>query len=174
MILTFDCADDLGKFEELYMKYRFLLYKIAFDMLGDTYLAEDAVQIAYVKIADKVTTIKGMSDVQTRYYLIQVVKNASIDIIRKRKRIGKKEVSLNEMETTLSYAPDFVDNLENRVFNALNRLPSKYKDVFTLKYSARLSDQQISKLLNISASAVRQRIARGKIKLQEELDKENF
>ena len=47
----------------------------------------------------------------------------------------------------------------------------KYRDVFLLKYSAKLENREIAKLCGIQEVTVRQRIARGKILIEKELSR---
>ena len=53
----------------------------------------------------------------------------------------------------------------------LKNLPVKYRDVFLLKYSNHMSNAEISKILNISEGTIRQRIARGKLIIKEEIER---
>ena len=53
----------------------------------------------------------------------------------------------------------------------MKNLPVKYRDVFLLKYSNHMSNAEISKILNISEGTIRQRIARGKLIIKEEIER---
>lgn len=47
----------------------------------------------------------------------------------------------------------------------------KYRDIFLLKYSAHLDNKEIAKLCGIQEGTVRQRIARGKLMIEDALQK---
>ena len=61
-------------------------------------------------------------------------------------------------------------DIENEVLDILKNLPIKYRDVFLLKYSAHLENSEIARLCGIQEGTVRQRIARGKILIEEALE----
>ena len=52
-----DSDEDKDLFEGLYLKYRKHMKYIALQILGDEYLAEDAVHNAFVKIAKNINKI---------------------------------------------------------------------------------------------------------------------
>ena len=60
-------------------------------------------------------------------------------------------------------------DLENEVLDILKNLPEKYKDVFLLKYSADMENSEIGKAGGIKEATVRQRIARGKVLIENEI-----
>ena len=82
----------------------------------------------------------------------------------------KREIFVDELaddEEPLTYIETDIDN---RILDILKNLPIKYRDVFLLKYSSRLENKEIGKVLGIPEGTVRQRIARGKVLIQEALD----
>ena len=83
-------------FVVIYEKYRYLMMKVAHDVLKDNFLAEDAVHEAFIKIAHNMQNIHDVESVETKRYLIIVAKNAAIDIYRSRKKQMKEEMWLEE------------------------------------------------------------------------------
>jgi RNA polymerase sigma-70 factor (ECF subfamily) len=75
---------------------------------------------------------------------------------------------LSENEVPLTYMETDVDN---RVLDILKNLPVKYRDVFLLKYSSKLDNDEIADILEISEGALRQRLARGKEMIQEAVNR---
>ena len=55
--------------------------------------------------------------------------------------------------------------------NILRNLPEKYRDIFLLKYSADMDNSEIAKVCGIKEGTVRQRLARGKALIEDELRK---
>ena len=157
-----DDPKDRTKFCILYEKYRYLLHKVAMEVLHDRYLAEDAVQSAFIKIADNIAKVGEIDSRQTKSYLIVIAKNAAIDISRKRKRQMKREINADEIGEEKLPAVCMESDLENGVLDILKNLPEKYRDVFLLKYSA-------EKVCGIKEATVRQRIARGKVLIENEI-----
>ena len=68
-------------------------------------------------------------------------------------------------------AEDVTSDVDNAVLDVLKNLPVKYRDVFLLKYSGNMENGEIAQLLGITEETVRKRISRGKIMVQEALDK---
>ena len=126
-----DDPKDRTKFCILYEKYRYLLHKVAMEVLHDRYLAEDAVQSAFIKIADNIAKVGEIDSRQTKSYLIVIAKNAAIDISRKRKRQMKREINADEIGEEKLPAVCMESDLENGVLDILKNLPEKYRDVFS-------------------------------------------
>ena len=166
-LMMIDTEEDKRKFAILYEKYRYLMLKVAHDVLGDHYLAEDAVHEAFIKVALNMGKVGDVNTQETKRYLITITKNATIDIYRKRSIRMRREIFVDEVgenEVPLTYVETDVDN---RVLDILKNLPVKYRDVFLLKYSSKMDNDEIADLLKISEGTLRQRLARGKEMIQE-------
>ena len=160
--MMINIEEDKRKFIILYEKYKQLMMKVAYDVLGDKYLAEDAVHESFIKIARNMNKIGDVDARETKRYLITITKNTTIDIYRKKKKQMKREVFIDELgegEIPCTYVET---DLDNRILDILKNLPIKYRDVFLLKYSSKLENREIADLLDISQGTLRQRIARGK------------
>lgn len=71
----------------IYEKYKKRLQNIALKILQSEEEAEDAVQDAFLKIADKPDTFFSLDDKNRILYMCVVVKNASIDKYNKIKKV---------------------------------------------------------------------------------------
>ena len=143
LLTIIDDPKDKTKFCILYEKYRYLLHKVAMDILHDRYLAEDAVQNAFIKIADNIAKVGEADSRQTKSYLIVIAKNVAIDISRKRNRQMQREINADEIGEDKLPTVYMETDLENEVLDILKNLPEKYKDVFLLKYSADMENSFI-------------------------------
>lgn len=153
-LMMIDAEEDKQKFAILYETYRHLMMKVALNVLKDTFLAEDAVHEAFIKIAKNMEKIGEIDATATKRYLLTITKNATIDIYRKRNHQFQREI--------------YVDD---GILDILRCLPVKYRDVFLLKYSGNMDNDEIAKVLNITEGTIRQRLSRGKIMIQEALNK---
>ena len=63
-----------SKFEDIYHKYRYLLYDIAYKKLHNHEDAEDAVHHAFVKIAENIKNISPPCP-QTRHFVVYVIRD---------------------------------------------------------------------------------------------------
>lgn len=170
-LMMIDTLEDKRKFVSLYEKYRYLMQKVAMDVLKDRFLAEDAVHNAFINLAKNMNKVGEIDSLATKRYLITITKNAAIDIYRKRNLQMQKEIYVDEIreeDLPLSYMET---DVENKVLDILKNLPPKYRDIFLLKYSSKLENSEVAKLCGIREGTVRQRIARGKILIEEALKK---
>ena len=166
-----DTPEEQGKFAVLYEKYRHLMQQVAMNVLHDRFLAEDAVHNAFLKLSMHMADIGEPESRQTKRYLITIAKNAAIDIYRKKSLRIRREVYMDELgedEQPMTYMETDTDNA---VLDILKNLPIKYRDIFLLKYSAHLENGEIARLCGIQEGTVRQRIARGKRLIENELQK---
>lgn len=169
-LMMIDTEEDKRKFVVLYEKYRYLMMKVAYDVLRDNYLAEDAVHEAFIKVAKNMARIGDVNTKETKRYLITITKNATIDIYRKRRIQMNREIFVDELgedDLPLSYMETDIDN---RILDILKNLPVKYRDIFILKYSSKLDNDEIAELLNISEGTIRQRLSRGKEMIQKAIN----
>ena len=60
-LMMIDSAADKRKFVVIYETYRCFMMKIAFDVLKDDHMAEDAVHEAFVKVAENMDQIERQS-----------------------------------------------------------------------------------------------------------------
>lgn len=171
MMTDIDIPENKRKFVILYEKYKFLMQKVAMDVLHDSYFAEDAVHNAFMKLAKHMGDIGATESLSTKRYLITITKNAAIDIYRKRNSQIHKEIYIDELgeeELPLTYIETDIDN---QILDVLKNLPVKYRDIFLLKYAAQLENREIAEMCGIQEVTVRQRIARGKALLEDALRK---
>lgn len=82
-LMMIDTPEEKRKFVILYEKYRYLMQKVATDILRDCFLAEDTVHDAFMHLAKNMGKVDETDSVATKRYLITITKNAAIDIYRK-------------------------------------------------------------------------------------------
>lgn len=117
-------------FVVIYEKYRYLMMKVAHDVLKDNFLAEDAVHEAFIKIAHNMQNIHDVESVETKRYLIIVAKNAAIDIYRSRKKQMKEEMFIDELGEDAGPITYLKTDIDNEILDILKNLPVKYRDVY--------------------------------------------
>ncbi len=171
LLMMIDTPEDKRKFVILYEKYRYLMFKIARNILRDPYLAEDAVHDAFVHIAKNMNKIGEIESLYTKRYLVTVAKNAAIDLYRRQNRQRKQEMFVDELGENQLPVTYMHTDLENNLLDILKDLPPKYRDIFLLKYSSHMSNSEIAQLLEIREGTVRQRIFRGKQLIEDALKK---
>ncbi len=167
-----DTEEEKSKFEKIYNNYRYIMFYVAKGILKDDYLSEDAVHNAFINIAKNMDNISDVFSPRTKGYVIIIVRNISLNMLKKQKLI----IDLDEFE---EYVSDDL-NLEDEVISKLSfdiiideimNLPVIYKDVLYLSYIEDLSIQEISRLINTSNESVKKRLQRGRKKLTENIGK---
>lgn len=146
------------------------MFFVANKILQDTYLAEDAVNEAFFRIAKNFHKVGEFECHQTRNFVVIIVKRIAIDLLKK----DKNEVLLKE-EKDLNFLVDeamgFLEPFEyNKVVEILKSLPEMYRDLFYLYYVDELKVKEISRLIGISESAVKKRLQRGRKILRDSID----
>lgn len=165
---------DKSKFEELYNRYKQIMFYKAKEVLSDNHLAEDAVHQAFINIIKSLDKIDENNCHKTKAFIVIVTENSAIDMYRKFKK--EKNISIEDVEyeiKDMTYSTEDIseENHENRIINAIASLPLNYSTVIRLKYSHGYNDKEISQILDITEDNVRKRISRGKKKLEEILER---
>ena len=161
------------RFEEIYWENRKLMFWQAKKVLKDGYLAEDAVHDAFIRIAENMDTVERLNEQQVKRYVLIAAKNAAIDVFRKRSRQMEYEICYEDLELEPGNE-EMPGQLKSTVREMLLELPEQYRDVFLLKYSVGLTNEEIGNLLKLTVSGVKQRITRGKAALKEKLKEEGL
>ena len=144
---------------------------IAFDILKDEQLAEDAVHNAFIKLIKYLDKIDENNCHKTKSFIVIVIRSVSIDMYRKREK--ELKFSINE-DITYRVSDDFsltsfgVDDIVSKI----EMLPEIYKNVLILKYLQELDDKEIADIFSIKQATVRKRLERAKIMLAELLEKD--
>ena len=158
-------------FEILYRKYRKQMFLVARSILDNDAEAEDAVHDVFVKVATRhMPTLQAMpTDMDRRNYLLSAAKNAAINLTRKR---GRNAIPLELI-------PNMTDDLDDdafleqvlrniaydRVFQAIQRLGSPYREVLYYHFVVELSLVEVAKLLDRKHGVVKMQAVRGKKRL---------
>lgn len=160
--------------EQLYLQYRTPMYRIAFSILHDEGLAEDAVQQAFLKIFQNFEKIDQKDCNKMRAFIVILIRNTAIDLYRQRGR--ERVVSFEDLEQPL---PDQSQLPEERLIGQLEReqvtaclmeLEEKYRDLLILRYYHGYQNKDIAQLLGMSQTQVAVGLYRGKQKLRRRLE----
>lgn len=155
-----------NKLESLYYKYNSLMYSTAFRILNDHQLAQDAVQMAFVKIIKNIKIINEIECNKTKALMVIICRNISIDLYNKRKH--NNSIAIEEMN---EYMPDYAFNIDEHMIKhesltvlkrKIRLLHQPYADIISLKYFYDYSDSEIAKILDISEQNARVRLHRAK------------
>lgn len=159
--------EDKSKFEQIYDAYRGLMFHVAFKILSQKEDAEDAVHHAFVKIAENITKISDPVCPKTKAFVVTIVENRAIDILRSRNR--HQEVSLD----AITYGIPVHTEDEDQLFELILKLPAKQRQVIWLKYYHGYSLREIAPMLNMSLAAAIKTDQRARKNLETLYEKED-
>ncbi len=176
LFASIDNEDNRSKLECLYERYSGDMFKVAYRILNDHQLAQDAVQTAFINILEKIDKIEEINCNKTRAFVVIIVRNISINVYHKRKR--QKDIMLDDMGEVFAAKGETIDdtiiNAEafNQISTSIKELPPAYSDIIALKFFYGYSDKEIGVLLNITHDNVRTRLHRAKQSLISKLGNE--
>lgn len=162
-----DSDESKDKFESLYLKYKKHMKHIAMKILGDEHLAEDAVHNAFVKIISNLEKFNKIDCQETRNLIVIIIRSASIDMYRKRKREFE---NTDILQNDISVETDFSMIEVADILNEIDVLPDIYKDILLLKVEYGYKDKEIAKLLGIKVDTVSKRLERARKQLKKQLN----
>lgn len=157
-----DTQEEKDFFEDMYRNCRGKMLSIAFSILGNKEDAEDAVHIAFLKLADQLKNLLQKSRQDLKRYIVITIRNTSITIYNRNKKNAQRLEALNDdmpdNDNVFKFEASQIDALQI----ALPKLPQKYKDILTMYYYMRMSAGEISKTLDISVDNVWKRLSRAR------------
>lgn len=140
-------GDEMAEFDKLYKNYKRLMFGIAYDILKNEQDAEDAVQEAFIRLADNIEKIADEDSPQARNFSVVVTRNICFNMLRKRHietDIDDEVVCSDNSAEDEVLSVQGVETLER----ALESLPEKYRDILYLTVYEELSLREAAKLLN--------------------------
>lgn len=167
-------AGNPSDFKKIYDECMQLLFKVSYRIVYDEEVAEDLVHDSLIKANEKELVFPSLDD--AKFWLIRVVKNASLNYVKRKDREHKAyEKVLYEDHRT--YDSGEVDLLKaetiKRIQECLDKLPKKLKEVIILREYGDLNYKEIGKVLGITEGNVKIRIFRAREQLEKLIGEEN-
>jgi RNA polymerase sigma-70 factor (ECF subfamily) len=159
--------DDEAAFARLVERWQLPIQRLCIRMTGDTHLAQDLAQEAFVRVYCRRKDYRPEARFST--YLWRIAMNLCYDQLRKAGR--RPEIALNDGEEDgaidmPSNEPDPVERLDHSeraetVKRALLRLPEHYRSVLVLRHYESLKFREIADVLEIPEGTVKSRMSEG-------------
>ena len=168
-------AGDETAFAELVNKYQKPVHALAWRKVGDFHIAEDITQDAFLKVYQRLSTLKDPNQFSGWLYVITA--NLCATWLRK-KRIQTQP--LEGTDTTMiqedAYSRHVTEERRENAVEAqrevvkklLAKLKESERTVMTLHYLGEMKVEEISRFLGVSASTIKSRLRRARHRLQEE------
>ena len=166
-----DEPSDKEKFNEIYYRYKDMMFCKAMTILHNASLSEEAVQESFLKIAKNISKISETDCSKTAAFIVIIIRNTAINML-KSEHMGET-ISIDEVDEIADISDisnDMLSMLISRegyeiLVSALKSLDKKYCDVLMLKLVYEYSIEDISAMLKIPKRTIESRIYRGRKQL---------
>ena len=153
-------SGDADSVRVVYQTYGRLVFSIAYKVLGDTGLAEDATQQTFVQAWRGAPTYDPKRPLGA--WLTTIAKRVAIDVYRRERRHRHLVDVDTADDPSLITLPPSLDQLEDvaEVRRALDELPSADRDLIRMQHFDELSHAEIARELHIPLGTVKSRTFR--------------
>lgn len=168
---------DLDAFNRLILAYQDMAYNVAYRMLTDEDLAEDAVQNAFISAYNNLTSFRGGS---FKAWVMRMVTNGCYDELRRQKRRPTTPLEpLNEEDEETDSAPWMASDdpsaettleqaeLEHALQHCLEQLPPDFRAVVVLVDVQGLDYSEVSASVRTPLGTIKSRLARARLKIRD-------
>jgi RNA polymerase sigma-70 factor, ECF subfamily len=142
-------------FELVLAEYQNKVFRLAYSMLGNQGLAEDAAQEIFVRIWRALPGYRGLASISTWIYTI--ARNTCLTALKSGS--GRLTLSLDEPKVLeAAESRRFVQRDEFRgpdLTYLVSRLPAKYRQVIMLYYMEERSYEEVARLLDLPLGTVK-------------------
>lgn len=151
---------------EILHKYADMIYRIALTNTKQRFDAEDIFQEVFLAFFQ--SQVRFQSEEHIKYWLIRV----TVNFCKKHHRSSwqKKRVSLD----SVSELSETMTEEEFAVYDAVCKLPVKYRAVIQLFYFEDMTVDEISSILHLKNSTVKSQLSRARSKLRDMLKGDYF
>lgn len=156
---------------KLYKQYCDGMFCVAMRFLNNADDAEDVLQESFIKAFQKIDQFKG--EVTFGSWLKRIVINKSIDFLKSKKQQVTLDEGYMHVEEDEDWSVEEGIGIE-QVKQAIAALPDNYRYVVQLFLVEGYDHSEISQILNISGTACRTRLLRGKGRLKELLKNSKY
>jgi len=154
---------DHNAFRELVHRHKDAIIKTVTGMLGASSEVDDVVQEVFIRFYKNLGRFRGDSTCST--YLTRIAINASLDALRRRKRIRSRFVSRDDPSLNLP-EPDTNDQISEQferaqlIYSAMNRLKADHRAIIVLRLIDGYSSVETAEILRIPHGTVLSRLNR--------------
>lgn len=164
---------DMAAFEEIYRRHHRRVYSICLRMLQNTSEAEDLTQDVFIQLYRKIGSFRGDSAFTTWLHRMTV----NQVLMHFRKRTVKYEKTTEEGETPVQIVTGTSNPEKMRIVdkialdNAIEQLPTGYKNVFILHDVQGYEHEEVARQLGCSVGTSKSQLHKARLKLQKLLRK---
>lgn len=168
---------DLDAFNRLILAYQDMAYNVAYRMLTDEDLAEDAVQNAFISAYNNLSSFRGGS---FKAWVMRMVTNGCYDELRRQKRRPTTPLEpRNDEDEETDSAPWMASDdpsaettleqaeLEHALQHCLEQLPPDFRAVVVLVDVQGMDYSEVSASVRTPLGTIKSRLARARLKIRD-------
>ena len=159
---------DAAALAGLYERYYATMVWVAYSVLLDRPLAEDAAQQAFATACGRIRSLRHPD--RFGPWLTAICRNLARDLAKAKAR----EATLHERAARECRRNPGSNGFDQAVKEAVDRLPPMYREVIVLHYYSGMSYREMESALGLSGDVVKGRLARARRQMQVHLEKEGF
>lgn len=153
-------------FNTIYREVMPVLFKVSYNIVLSEDIAEDLCHESLIKMVEKTMQFPTIND--AKFWLIRVVKNASLNYVKRKSRERKAYAKAfkEDMRKPTTGEEVLLKSETSKIVNkAVDLLPEKLKIVLQLKEYGDLNYKEIGRILGITEGNVKVRVFRAREKL---------
>lgn len=147
----------------IFNKMNAKMYNISFNILKNKFDAEEAVSQIFLKIIENIGRISTLPCPQIEPYCVVILKNETMNIIRKRKKtIHVEDVDyFAHSEEDYNIEEEYIETVnKEELLLCINKLSEDEKNFVHLRFVNEMRFKDISELLGITEEAAKKRSQR--------------
>ena len=166
---------DDSAFTSLVIQYQKQVHALAWKIIGDFHVAEEITQDTFLKVYQKLDTLKNPQ--QFAGWLYVITSRLCYRWIRKNRKqaelLDDAEMDMLEETAYSKYVADEntkvrIDAQRKVVHKLLSKLQESERTVMVLHYFSEMTCEEISRFLGVSTSAIKSRLSRARQRLKKE------
>ena len=165
---------DESALAELYDRVGGVAYGIAYRVLRDERLAEDAVQEGFLAVWRSAAAYRA-ERAKARTWIVTLVHRRAVDLVRREERRRAEPLDLAALQEPSDPAGSAEDEAwlafeRDRVQQALRLLPDSQREAIELSYYGGYSQSELAERLGLPLGTIKSRMFAGLARLREALD----
>lgn len=155
--------DEIDLINKIFSKTNIKMYNISYNILRNKFDAEEAVAQTFLKIIDNIEKISALPCPEIEPYCVVILKNETMNIIRKSKKILYVEDTdyFNHNDNDYNLEEEFLETVnKEKLLLCINRLSDEEKNLIHLRFFHEMRFKEISELFGITEETAKKRSQR--------------
>ena len=154
-------AGQVDLFEPLVIRYEASIKAICFSVLGDSHLAADATQDAFIKAYEKLATLQNQKVFGA--WLMRIAKRRALDMLKQQQTNMAQTPDPPSASTEQHYE---LDERKDRLLKAMMDLPEHERQVLMLRYFEEQSVRNVATISGRSLGTITKQLSRAHRRLK--------